>query len=1487
MSWKQYGGTRNIETNRQFTTNTIIADEMILKKSYIGGFTIHGVLDVTGKAIIQGNLEVDGKVSIQDISVNILRSNSSFLNNIDSVNNINCINDTIIGNSLISKNIKVNNNITIGNTIFLNGNQFIYSDFSGIGINTFKPMSSFDILCTSINGLHVYSDFSKNINILSSNYQNKGIVITTSDEDTDHTGSNVHLDFYVNNDIDVNKDGDAFIKCKDSGVFEISAKERILASSNFSISNRSDKISKNIFNESVVIYDNLNGIYNKEIYKNNLVHTGDGLTIVTGDNLSNSTLRIVTPEKVGLGIIGGVYPNDTSRSMSKIGLTDTSGIFIPNQTIISGSNPAKYKSTLGINTYKPITDKYVVDINGPIHIDNGDINIVNISDFEIKSMDSYENMVIAVGSPTDISSSIYTNIVLISYDYGSKWISNDLSGNIIIYSGGTTLNDINNIGLNYTLNDVFIYDISNAFIVGNNNLILTSNDGGIKWFYINFSYGNNFYNFKQIFVYDDLIDNPTYFEAYIYGYTNVDISNNNNFLKFQIYKSLLYNLDNLNNDNYQYINTNTLYIKDISNIYVNSVDIYRDINGNKKSYFATNSGIWQMDIYTNDLIQIIDTSLNKYNTVKTYGSKIIGIGNKICSILDYSNNNYPNLYSLNKLYIYDDLKFLSVSNKKQIVYTSNGGITWNPIDNAYINPSGKEQIITDISNISNILMTNKDSILVSDVKKIYSQYLSKGNSSLINLFVPKLFNSLNNNLLDISGNMIVSGDIFINDGELKSNNNTFNLLNENVENLYIGGNSNLINIGNTISGNSNILTNLNVYKNTLLIGNLLLNGIQTITNTTESGNISTGAFIINGGIGISGNTNIGGNLFINSETTLNGNVLMNSNLLVNSNLSVNGNVLMNSNLSVNGIQIIGNTTESTNSYTGALIINGGVGISGNTNINGNLNIGKNTLLSGNLSLNGVQRITNITESNGTTSGALTISGGIGISGNTNIGGNLNVNKNTILNGNLNIISNNPLSINTVGGILSNQLIETKQDLIFGLILKSTFFSSTVTNLPIQFNDGKYISDIFVRKNLDNIVDDISGQKNFKGTINIQNITDVSNNTGALFVSGGVGIQKQLIVNGNLLANGTLTTNGTLTANGNINLYGNIGIGKLVNSNYKVDISGNINIDGTLNTTSIKYTDSLNIYSDFINNTINIGNRDNIINEQVINFGKNASQINFGESSKKIEIGTNDVSGNGSMIVLGGGSSAYGEGVGIQTIAIGGKNTITTIYGNVQFANQNASLSDVINFSNKFIFKDNSLNVVIANLYNPGPLSGAGIYFQGFNSVTDLAQFTISRDVQAFVFKSPTYTTKDDYDNDLTKSRQNILRLDVNNLTLNQTNTNGLVILKRLTNDLDGSEFSITGTNFDISNIFIKDKDQSITGSTQSISTDVILKGNTYFNNNIMVNKTTITGNAILDINGNAIISRLGIGTSSVNINPNSLEIQGNMYQTNNGSIIQF
>ena len=60
--------------------------------------------------------------------------------------------------------------------------------------------------------------------------------------------------------------------------------------------------------------------------------------------------------------------------------------FIVNQTIASNPNRKKYLSSIGINTYSPLVDKFVMNINGPVYMSNGEINTMISSNFEIFNM---------------------------------------------------------------------------------------------------------------------------------------------------------------------------------------------------------------------------------------------------------------------------------------------------------------------------------------------------------------------------------------------------------------------------------------------------------------------------------------------------------------------------------------------------------------------------------------------------------------------------------------------------------------------------------------------------------------------------------------------------------------------------------------------------------------------------------------------------------------------------------------------------------------------------------------------------------------------------------------------------------------------------------------------------------------------------------------------------------------------------------------------
>ena len=295
----------------------------------------------------------------------------------------------------------------------------------------------------------------------------------------------------------------------------------------------------------------------------------------------------------------------------------------------------------------------------------------------------------------------------------------------------------------------------------------------------------------------------------------------------------------------------------------------------------------------------------------------------------------------------------------------------------------------------------------------------------------------------------------------------------------------------------------NNLANTFLINTN--NGSTQITSNATSTSSTTGALKVSGGVGIVGNTNIGGGLGVVGSSTL-------SSVSVTGNATVGGTFGVSGNTTLNAVNIT-NATESSSTSIGAVTVTGGMGIGKNVNIGGGLGVvGSSTLssvgvtnnatiggtfgVSGNTTLNAVN-ITNATDSSTTSNGAITITGGMGIGKNVNIGGGL------------------------------------------GVVGSSTLSSVGVTN---NANIGGTLG--------------VTGNTTLN-TVNITNATDSSNaSSGAVTVTGGMGISKSVNIGGALGVNGTANMSGTLTVIGQSTLA-NVGI------TGALGVTGNTNMDGTL------------------------------------------------------------------------------------------------------------------------------------------------------------------------------------------------------------------------------------------------------------------------------------------------------------------------------------
>jgi len=277
----------------------------------------------------------------------------------------------------------------------------------------------------------------------------------------------------------------------------------------------------------------------------------------------------------------------------------------------------------------------------------------------------------------------------------------------------------------------------------------------------------------------------------------------------------------------------------------------------------------------------------------------------------------------------------------------------------------------------------------------------------------------------------------------------------------------------------------------------------------------------------------------------------------------------------NGVAItISDTTQSTSTTTGALIVTGGVGIA------------KNLFVGGNFAVTGVTTITDTTQSTDKDTGALVIEGGVGIEKNTNIGGNLGVEGGSVTSqtANLNLFNANVTTANVLGAATN-------------IVLGSTTGVATVRNATVDLDgnlniDGGSVTSQTANLNLFNANVTTAnvlgagtviaigantgsltiGNPTVVGTQAIQNLYNTVATTVNAFGAGtaiAIGANTGSLTIGNPTVVGTQTTQNLYnTVATTVNAFGaadNIVLGAATGiatiRNAIVDLDGDLNIDG--------------------------------------------------------------------------------------------------------------------------------------------------------------------------------------------------------------------------------------------------------------------------------------------------------------------------------------
>ena len=297
-----------------------------------------------------------------------------------------------------------------------------------------------------------------------------------------------------------------------------------------------------------------------------------------------------------------------------------------------------------------------------------------------------------------------------------------------------------------------------------------------------------------------------------------------------------------------------------------------------------------------------------------------------------------------------------------------------------------------------------------------------------------------------------------------------------------------------------------------IFGDLNVDGDSTFGNQSTDTTTVTGILAVTGRADID-NVRINGN----TVTTTSGNLVLDA----ASNL-----IDVNANVDISGITTFTNTTQNTlgNVNTGSVQLDGGAGIAKNLSVGGNLdvtgtiNVGVSTVSQltvsnltndsvvivgtggkleddAQLTFNGTTfTIGETTASTNTTTGALVVSGGIGVGGDINVSGGIDVDGTTDLD------NTNVVGILTVTGQANIDEIRINGDTI----------SNTVSNQPVIIQANG------------------TGKIELKDSVvTINDSTDsTSTSTGALVVTGGIGVGGSINAGSNTITAATFSGNAT-------------------------------------------------------------------------------------------------------------------------------------------------------------------------------------------------------------------------------------------------------------------------------------------------------------------------------------------------------------------------
>jgi predicted acyltransferase (DUF342 family) len=1138
-SWKKYGGKDKFDNMSDLTVKTLVCENFIMRNKYQGSWSFTGALDVSKDATIGGNLFVYQNA---DISGNL------------NIHGILIVEKTDISGTIsVSEDILVRRNIYIGpepgvKTI-ISGKENMF----GINLQNTNLHATLDISGNMERTIDIHAYTPNNKNVIARNMYNQGITVNVEP-------SRAYIDFYIDNSMNLTSENrNARILYEPSGVLTVEADRafRVLPTAIFSDNSGISAFEK----EAVVIYNSTDNVapYLYYHYNDLSYNSGNAANIVASDNSSNVFLTMRTQSGAGLAVGGGYLSGN--MIMGTLALTDLSNVKHSAMNIISGNFNKQIRTAIGVNKHSVVkntdgSNKYAMEVNGPIKINHQEINVVADTPFEILSQCFFDNSGFAIGTLTHPTTNLDKRYLLTTSDGGFSWVKNEF----IRDSSGDGLNS----GF-ITLTAGFSSKTYPLYLVaGSNNFGYYSNNYGLNW--------------KQIFI-----------ES-----TNT-------------------------------INTTAIYLSPNNSRLIIGCNVVTGSVGCRilnSTAFNSYPNVVNINTATNDLINIGLTSINAIDGFGSYAF-IVGQGGIVkCNITDISNNRSSiassgtyygihffydgsryhsiavgenSLYyshdagsssswtqiaisgtTMRSVYIVNSLTAYAVGNNGAIMMSIDGFITWKKFSYNELNYMGNASRLFN-TNLKNVWSRGSNDLIITGTITNYSPLPiptpgtgTNGNSYIFDLFYPYFFNHNNYNAFEVSGNMVMSGDLRINDyGRLMTNNSSFYILPENASQIYIGNTS--------VGGKTNILNNLDVCGNEIIYGNL-----EVYRDVSVNRNLYvTGKTIHVGDVSLSGNLQVSKAALFSYDVSMLGNLLLGRDASLNGNLAVLYDVSVNRNLYVSGKTVhVGDV-----SLSGNLQVSKAALFSYDVSMLGNLLLVKDASLNGNLavlydvSVNRNLYVTGKTVHVGdvSLSGNLQVSKAALFSYDVSMLGNLLLSKDASLNGNLAVLYD--VSVNRNLYVKGKTVFAGDVSLSGNLqVSKAALFSYDVSMLGnlLLSRDASLngnlavLYDVSVNRNLY-----VKGKTIFAGDVSLSGNLQVSK--AALFsydvsMLGNLLLLRDASLNGNLAVlydvsvNRNLYVTGKTIHVGDVSLSGNLQVSKAALFSYDVSMLGNLLLvkDASLN-----------------------------------------------------------------------------------------------------------------------------------------------------------------------------------------------------------------------------------------------------------------------------------------------------------------------------------